>query len=238
MNPIEEFDDTTRGLESFGVKPVCYENVSITITYIQGSYLYRVVAWLLVDYEHNIWYLIYRPSANAYPSIRPFHSGHVTTQSREISANSPFAERKQIADRKLLCRIFWRNLPPPDEIFFTKLGPQIRLSPVPNFGVNICPFNYGIKVILFWNWLNCQRLQVKSVQHLFSLLAIHRSLRPDPNPRSSFPKARIFNGGSKSSCSGKIHPRKFHLALPFSIFTSDFSLRLFLIGAFHRSFDS
>jgi hypothetical protein len=36
--------------------------------------------------------------------------------------------------------------------FFTKLGPQIRLSPVPIFGVNICPFNYGIKVILFWNW--------------------------------------------------------------------------------------
>jgi hypothetical protein len=33
------------------------------------------------------------------------------------------------------------------------LGPQIRLLPVPNFGVNICPFNYGIKVILFRNWL-------------------------------------------------------------------------------------
>jgi hypothetical protein len=37
--------------------------------------------------------------------------------------------------------------------FLTKLGPQIRLPPVPNFGVNICPFNYGIKVILFRNWL-------------------------------------------------------------------------------------
>jgi hypothetical protein len=37
--------------------------------------------------------------------------------------------------------------------FFTKLGPQIRLLPVPNFGVNICLFNYGIKVILFRNWL-------------------------------------------------------------------------------------
>jgi hypothetical protein len=85
------------------------------------------------------------PSANAYPSIRPFRSGHVTTQSREISANSPFAERKQTADRKLLYRIllkkpsfFWTD-------FFTKLGPQIRLPSVPNFGVNICPFNYGIK---------------------------------------------------------------------------------------------
>jgi hypothetical protein len=37
--------------------------------------------------------------------------------------------------------------------FFTKLGPQIRLPPVPIFGVNICPFNYGIKVILLRNWL-------------------------------------------------------------------------------------
>jgi hypothetical protein len=35
--------------------------------------------------------------------------------------------------------------------FVTKLGPQISLSPVPIFGVNMCPFNYGIKVILFQN---------------------------------------------------------------------------------------
>jgi hypothetical protein len=35
----------------------------------------------------------------------------------------------------------------------TKLGPQVSPFPVPIFGVNICPFNYRIKVILFWNWL-------------------------------------------------------------------------------------
>jgi hypothetical protein len=35
--------------------------------------------------------------------------------------------------------------------FFTKFGPQISLLPVPIFGVNICPFNYGITVILFRN---------------------------------------------------------------------------------------
>jgi hypothetical protein len=90
-------------------------------------------------------------SAIAYPSIRPFRSGHVITQSRKISANSFLAERKQTADREPLCRIFlekpsffWMD-------FFINLGPQIRLLPVPNFGVNICPFNYGIKVILFRN---------------------------------------------------------------------------------------
>jgi hypothetical protein len=88
-----------------------------TITYTQGSYLYPVVARLLVDYEHNTWYLNYRPNANAYPSIRPFRSGHVTTWSREISANSLLAERKQTSDCKHLCRIFWRNLTPLDGIF-------------------------------------------------------------------------------------------------------------------------
>jgi hypothetical protein len=58
--------------------------------------------------------------------------------------------------------------------------------------------------------------------------------RSDPNPRPSFPQAQIFNGGSKSSCSGKSHPLKVHSATP----TSDFFSRLFLIGAFHRAFDS
>jgi hypothetical protein len=49
------------------------------------------------------------PSANVYPSIRPFRSGHVTTQSRKISANSPFAELKRTADRKLFCRILLKK---------------------------------------------------------------------------------------------------------------------------------
>jgi hypothetical protein len=90
-------------------------------------------------------------SAIAYLSIRHFCSGHVITQSRKISANSFLAERKQIADRGLLCRIFPKKPSFFQTDFFTELDPQIRLLPVPNFGVNICPFNYGIKVILFRN---------------------------------------------------------------------------------------
>jgi hypothetical protein len=58
MNPLAKLDDMTR-TQGFGVKPLCYENVSNTITYIQGLYLYPVMAWLRMDYEHNIWYLIY-----------------------------------------------------------------------------------------------------------------------------------------------------------------------------------
>jgi hypothetical protein len=72
----------------------------------------------------------------AYPSIRPFRSGHVITQSRKISANSFLAERKPTADRELLCRIFLEKPSFFRTDFFTKLGPQIRLLPVPNFGVD------------------------------------------------------------------------------------------------------
>jgi hypothetical protein len=43
MNPLAKLDDTTR-TQGFGVKPVCYGNVSNTITYIQGLYLYPVMA--------------------------------------------------------------------------------------------------------------------------------------------------------------------------------------------------
>jgi hypothetical protein len=74
--------------------------------------------------------------AIAYTSIRPFRSGHVITQSRKISANSFLAERKLIADRELFCRIFLEKPSFFRTEFFTKLGPQIRLLPVPNFGVN------------------------------------------------------------------------------------------------------
>jgi hypothetical protein len=38
---------TTQGnlmTQRFGVKPICYENVLNTITYIQGLYLYPVTA--------------------------------------------------------------------------------------------------------------------------------------------------------------------------------------------------
>jgi hypothetical protein len=75
-------------------------------------------------------------SAIAYPSIRLFRSGHVITQSRKISANSFLAERKQIADRRLLCRIFLKKPSFFQTDFFTKLDPQIRLLPIPDFGVN------------------------------------------------------------------------------------------------------
>jgi hypothetical protein len=93
-------------------------------------------------------------------------------------------------------------------------------------------------VILFWNWL---QLPTSSSWICSTPILSPRNPSeppPDPNPRSSFPQAQIYNGGSKSSCSGKFHPRKLHSALSFRFFTSDFSLRLFVTGALHWAFDS
>jgi hypothetical protein len=39
MNPLEELDDTTKGLESFGIKPVCYENV-FDYNYIHPGFIF------------------------------------------------------------------------------------------------------------------------------------------------------------------------------------------------------
>jgi hypothetical protein len=90
--------------------------------------------------------------AIAYPSIRLFRSGHVITQSRKISANSFLAERKPTADHELLCRIFLEKPSFFRTDFFTRLGPQVRLLPVPNFCVNTY-FTYDEEMQLNNNFL-------------------------------------------------------------------------------------
>jgi hypothetical protein len=54
MNPLEELDDTTKGLENSGVKPVCCEIVRYPL-HTSRAYIYTLVlTLLLVDYEYNI----------------------------------------------------------------------------------------------------------------------------------------------------------------------------------------
>jgi hypothetical protein len=65
----------------------------------------------------------------------------------------------------------------------TKLGPQVSLFSVPIFGVNICPFNYGIKDDFIPELtINAQRFQLESVQHpvLSSFKPLEFSLRSKP----------------------------------------------------------
>jgi hypothetical protein len=80
------------------------------------------------------------------PSTRSFlASGHVTTHSRKLpfkSANSPFAERWRIADRKHPLPIPLRRFFLAKWYFITKLGPQVSLSHVPFFGVNNFIFSH------------------------------------------------------------------------------------------------
>jgi hypothetical protein len=87
----------------------------------------------------------------------------------------------------------------PNGAFSTKLGPQVSLFPVPIFGVNICPFNYGIKDDFIPELtINAQRPQDKSVQHLFFHPSNRWSCRPDANPSSSTFQASIFKWQTKT----------------------------------------
>jgi hypothetical protein len=137
---------TRQRTQGFCVKPVCIENVSNVCYIHSGPIFIPCQAWLRMDLIRNL-----SLNAIAYPSIRLFRSGHVTTQSRKISTTVFLAERKRIADRGLFCRILLKK----PSFCQTDSSPRWthRSDCLPNFGVNICPFNYGIKVILLRNWL-------------------------------------------------------------------------------------
>jgi hypothetical protein len=135
-------------------------------------------------------------------SIRPcLISGprhHVLPNASFLSANSPPAEWWRTTDRKYLYWIPWGEFSA-EWCFFTKLGLQVSPFPVPIFGVNICPFNYGIKSDFIPELtINAQRLWAKSVQHPFFPLANCWSLRSDPNPSSSILRAQIFKWRTKT----------------------------------------
>jgi hypothetical protein len=81
----------------------------------------------------------------------------------------------------------------------TKLGPQVSLFLVPIFGVNICPFNYGIKGDFIPELtINAQRPQAESVQHPFFPPSNRWSFHSDPNPSSSTFQASIFKWRTKT----------------------------------------
>jgi hypothetical protein len=89
----------------------------------------------------------------SYPSsifISSFYLGHVITYSRKLPQTVLLPN-----DGVLPTASFFTESS--EEIFLaewyfvTKLGPHVSLFPVPIFGVNMCPFNYGIKMILFRN---------------------------------------------------------------------------------------
>jgi hypothetical protein len=88
--------------------------------------------------------------------------------------------------------------------------------PVPIFGVNICPFNYGIKVIFILeltimlnvselNLFNTRSFLLQSIGVFAQIQTlVHQSL-----------KLKSLNGGPRPSSSGKSHSLKTHSVLLF-----------------------
>jgi hypothetical protein len=122
---------TRQRTQGFGVKPGCIENVS-NICYIHsGSIFIPCQAWPRMDLIPNL-----SLSAIAYPSIHPFRSGHIITQSHKISTTVSLPNGSKLPTAGPLCRIHLKKPSFLRADFFTELDPPIRLLTLPNFGVN------------------------------------------------------------------------------------------------------
>jgi hypothetical protein len=136
MNPLEELDDTTKGLESFGVKPVCYENV-FDYNYIHPGFIFipcrgmtpgRLRAQYLIP---NLSPKCECLSTNSSLPLGPRHHAIPRNQRTQSLCRTEANCRPQVSLSNPFEETFllWTG-------FFTKLGPQIRLPLVPNFSVN------------------------------------------------------------------------------------------------------
>jgi hypothetical protein len=200
-------NSTTRVKDSkVGTGRVCCEIVRSLLQTLRVHIYTLVLTRLLVDHEDNIYCLNQCPGANVRlaPVINSFLPYIQATSSRILKCflfqaqNSPSAEWWRAPDRMHLYRMLWGKFPV-EWCFFTKLGPQVSLFPVPIFGVNICPFNYGIKSdFILELTINAQHLQAESVQHPFFPPSNRWSFRPDPNPSSSIFQAQIFKWRTKT----------------------------------------
>jgi hypothetical protein len=112
-------------------------------------------------------------------------------------SSSP-AEWRCTPDRRRLYRMLWRK-PPAEWCSSAKFSSHVSLL-VLIFGVNKCPFNYGIKGD-FIPTINTLRPQAKSIQHPFFPPLNRWSLHLDPNPSSSIFQASILKWRTKTKLS-------------------------------------
>jgi hypothetical protein len=204
MAPLEELDDSTRRTRKlargrFVVK--LYDTY-----YKQRVHIYTLVLTrLLVDHDYNIYCLkltTWRHVGlvsiiNSLPSLYPVH---VSTHSRTFPPSTV---------EKLFCRMMTHSRPQtplPNAlkeiscrmVFSCQIRPTCQYPLIPIFGVNICPFNYGIKDDFIPELtINAKRPQAKSVQHLFFPPSNCWSFRPDPKPSSSTFQASSFKWRTK-----------------------------------------
>jgi hypothetical protein len=194
------------GLESWHGARLLW-NCSIPITNTNGLHLYpgsnttpsRPRLQHLLPKINTIASYPSRTVINSSPSL---YSIHVITHSRMLFRfhpwNSSSSEWRCTPDRTRLYLMLWGK-PSAEWCSSTKFGPHVSLFPILIFGVNICPFNYGIKGYFIPELtINTQRPQAKSVQHLFFPPSNRWSLYPDPNPSSSTFQASILKWRTKT----------------------------------------
>jgi hypothetical protein len=205
MAPLEELDESTKGLKSWHGAGFVVKLFDAYYKH-QGFILYPCPNTTpgRLRVQHSLPKLMSRrqcPSRTRHQFFPFLYLGHVITYSRMLpfsSANSPSAEWWRTTDRKYLCRILSGEFLA-EWCFFTKLGPQVSPFPAAIFGVKICPFNFGIKSDFIPELtINAERLRAKSVQHPFFPLANRWSLHSDPNPNSSILQAQIFKWRTKT----------------------------------------
>jgi hypothetical protein len=140
MAPLEELDDSTKGLEGWHRVGLLW-NCSMPITNTKGLYIYPCPNTTpgRLRVQHSLPKLMSRRQC---PSrTRHQFAPYIQATSSRIpecfllSANSPSAEWWRTTDRKYIYRILWGEFPT-EWCFFTKLGPQVSPFPVPIFGVN------------------------------------------------------------------------------------------------------
>jgi hypothetical protein len=116
MNPLEELDDTTKDSRVWRKAGLYWE--CFWCHYIQPGSTF-IPCHGMNSNGLRAQYLIHNLSlsAIAYPSIRPFRSGHVITQSRKISATVSLPNESKLQTADSFVESFWRNLPSSGRIF-------------------------------------------------------------------------------------------------------------------------
>jgi hypothetical protein len=137
-------NSTTRLKDSkVGTGPICCEIVRSLLQTLRVHIYTLVLTRLLVDHEYNIYCLNQFPGANVrlapvINSSRPYiqaTSSRIPECFLFRAQNSSSVEWWRAPNRRHLYRMLWGKFPT-EWYFFTKLGPQVSLFPVPIFGVN------------------------------------------------------------------------------------------------------
>jgi hypothetical protein len=122
--------------------------------------------------------------------------------------------------------------------FFIKLGPQIRLLPVPNFGVNICPFDYGIKSDFIPELTPIANVFKLNLFNTYSLSSQSTGASVQIQTLGHlFPKLKSPMVDQNQAAQVNFIPVSFIRHYLFDFYLR-FLPRLFSTGAFHRASDS